>query len=133
MLFSVKTAYRLKHSSQLVPSSVTTGHSSNFFWKGMWNSKVPSSVKFNVWKLCHNILPTRDRLASKRVVLESHICLLCNTADESNVHLGSDYNFTREVLSTDLAFAQVFFITEAISKGMKEWFEYVLLVAIIEE
>lgn len=81
-------------------------------------------MKFSTWKLCHNILPTLDRLVSRRVELESHICPLCNIANETNVHIGGDCSFTRDVLSTDEALAQVCFRMEAADFEFKEWLQF---------
>lgn len=122
-VFSVKTAYGLEFSSQ-GKSYFTSGPTSQKFWKGLWHSKVPSSAKFLVWKLCHNILPTLDRLTSRQVVLESLTYPLCNIANESNVHLGLECCFTRIVLRSNPSLTQVCFTVEADSLGIKDWLGY---------
>lgn len=119
--FTVKLAYRLETSlTEVTHSDPEVRSLVQNFWKAIWSSKVSGSVKFCIWKLCHNILPTLDRLATRRVELESQICPLCNVANETNVHIGSDCSFTRDVLSTDEALAQVCFRIEGADFEFKE-------------
>lgn len=65
-----------------------------------------------------------DRLASRRVELESLVCPLCNIAIETNVHIGCDCCFTREVLCTDQTLSQVCFNTDTDSLGFKDWLQF---------
>lgn len=87
--FPVKSAYRLELSSIQVTNSEPIRSNVSVFGRGFCIPRfLASSVKFCIWKLCHNILPTLDQLASRWVVLESQACPLCNVADETNIHLG---------------------------------------------
>ncbi|GAA0149715.1 hypothetical protein LIER_43070 [Lithospermum erythrorhizon] len=55
-------------------------------WKSVWSLKVPPWVKIFLWKAYHNILPTKDRLQRKGVMMESS-CVFCNNEREELVHL----------------------------------------------
>lgn len=123
-VFSVKSVYCLENSLSQVPQGPSDIRQSHSFWKAIWSSKILGSTKFCTWKLCHNILPTLDRLASRRVELESLVCSLCNSAIETNVHIRCDCCFTREVLCTDQARSQVCFNTDIDSLGFKDWLQF---------
>ncbi|XP_062021026.1 uncharacterized protein LOC133737505 [Rosa rugosa] len=99
-MFTVKSAYRsafTRTSSQLSPAVVANQR----VWKKIWHAKMPSSAKVTAWKICHNILPTMDRLAAKNVVLDSQVCVLCNSEPETIIHLCRNCPFSRAVLRTN--------------------------------
>ncbi|GAA0143827.1 hypothetical protein LIER_04420 [Lithospermum erythrorhizon] len=54
-------------------------------WQKIWNIKVPPRVKTFLWKCLHNILPTRDRLRRRGILVESS-CVFCNNAAENILH-----------------------------------------------
>ncbi|XP_062021164.1 uncharacterized protein LOC133737669 [Rosa rugosa] len=70
--FTVKSAYRqdFSMSNSRSPFQVSVGVN---FWKKIWKVVIPNSAKVHIWRVCHNILPSLERLASKRVVLETQI------------------------------------------------------------
>ncbi|XP_040363828.1 uncharacterized protein LOC112169513 [Rosa chinensis] len=97
-MFTVKSAYHSAFSrkaSTLPPSVVANQR----VWKKIWNAKMPSSAKVTAWKICHNILPTMDRLDSRHVELESQVCVLCNVETETIIHICRNCTFTRDVLA----------------------------------
>ncbi|XP_062014109.1 uncharacterized protein LOC133730559 [Rosa rugosa] len=102
-MFTVKSAYRHAFSKNASTLSLSVV-SNQRVWKNIWHAKIPSTAKVNAWRICHNILPTLDRLPSKNVILESQSCVFCNEV-ETIIHLTRDCAFTREVLSTNLQIA----------------------------
>jgi hypothetical protein len=52
----------------------------------IWNSLAPKKVYFFAWLALHNRLSTRDRLASKGIILEATCPFGCNT-EENIAHL----------------------------------------------
>lgn len=46
-------------------------------WNCMWKLRIPNAVRMFLWKACSNILPTKDNLKRRRVVLDDH-CFICN-------------------------------------------------------
>jgi hypothetical protein len=48
---------------------------------------VPNPVKMFTWKACHNILPTKDSLRKRYIILDPSI-LFCLSAKEIVRHVG---------------------------------------------
>jgi hypothetical protein len=55
-------------------------------WRSIWNLKVPNAVKMFMWKVCHNILPTKVNLARRGVNCNS-MCPICKREEETIVHM----------------------------------------------
>lgn len=55
-------------------------------WHAIWNLKVPNVEKNFLWKACHDILPTRVNLKTKKIV-EDPSCPLCGREQETTVHI----------------------------------------------
>jgi hypothetical protein len=47
---------------------------------------VPNNVKMFIWRVCHNLLPTKLNLFKKRVI-DSPLCPICNQVKESVEHI----------------------------------------------
>jgi hypothetical protein len=45
-------------------------------WKTLWALKILTVLKLFVWKLCHNLLPTKAKLFSKKII-QDPFCPLC--------------------------------------------------------
>lgn len=59
-------------------------------WDGYYvlsNKFVPQKVLFLFWASLHHSLPTRSMLQHRRVVVQSNLCLFCNTEVETLEHL----------------------------------------------
>jgi hypothetical protein len=61
--YSVRSAYRLC-TDVLTDSS---HHHWDGFWQGIWRLKVPPKIKNLIWRMCRNVIPTRQRLQDKGV------------------------------------------------------------------
>lgn len=55
-------------------------------WSFIWNLKIPPRAKIFIWQVCSNIVPTADRLRTKKVDCPS-ICQVCNAAEETILHI----------------------------------------------
>lgn len=119
-IFSVKTAYRYSfhHSQVHQPFDLTVGVA---FWKKIWKVNIPNGAKVNIWRVCHNILPTLEKLQSKHVPLESVICLLCAHETESPIHLCRDCPFTRQVIQSNNILSQVCLNPASLHLNLWEW------------
>ncbi|XP_062014320.1 uncharacterized protein LOC133730820 [Rosa rugosa] len=119
--FTVKTAYRFSFSmsSSRKPFDLSVGVK---FWKKLWQVNIPSSAKVHIWRVCHDILPSLERLASKRVDLESMLCPLCSLAVESTLHLCRACSFTRQLLQINAVVSQVCYNPHFAHHNLLEWF-----------
>ena len=86
-IFTVKTAYqvalRLKERSQIEHSRAISDRA---IWKNIWALKVPPKVRMFVWRACYNILPTRENLHRRKVMVDPQ-CEICCQKSESVGHI----------------------------------------------
>ena len=54
-------------------------------WKKLWKVRVPNKMKVFAWRACHEILPTRVKLA-KRNIIRENLCLCCQRVPETVIH-----------------------------------------------
>ncbi|XP_075665254.1 uncharacterized protein LOC142634893 [Castanea sativa] len=55
-------------------------------WPKLWKYKVPNKIKAIGWRICQNILPTRENLFHRKVV-EDRGCEACKQEVESIIHV----------------------------------------------
>ncbi|KAJ1438418.1 Reverse transcriptase zinc-binding domain [Sesbania bispinosa] len=72
------------------------GEPSDVSWNWLWQLKAPENIRFFIWQVCHNSLPTRDILAHRGVPL-SATCPLCNSSEEMIIHCLRDCAKAKEV------------------------------------
>lgn len=56
------------------------------WWRRMWNLKVPLRVRHFIWRAVRNILPIKDQLLTKRVLV-IEFCPVCNESKDTVYHL----------------------------------------------
>ncbi|KAJ1417605.1 Reverse transcriptase zinc-binding domain [Sesbania bispinosa] len=54
-------------------------------WTWIWKAKAPENIKFMIWLICHNSLPTRSTLTQRGLPLDAS-CPWCNAAEETIAH-----------------------------------------------
>lgn len=118
-VFSTKTAYWVARDFVLGDILSSTSHGDPYaaLWKALWNAQVPGKVSICLWRACHNLLPTRERLLTKGYTGDLH-CLLCSHQLESAGHLFCDCPTARTILSGAPFSLQVPFTP---SFNFKEW------------
>ncbi|GAA0160282.1 hypothetical protein LIER_16869 [Lithospermum erythrorhizon] len=87
------------------------GDSNDLCWKSVWPLKVPPRIKICLWKACHNILPTKDRLRRRGIMVESS-CKFCKEDRETLVHISVSCSYTNKFW-----FASPW----CLSTGVREW------------
>ncbi|CAN0886231.1 Putative ribonuclease H protein At1g65750 [Linum grandiflorum] len=88
--YTVKTAYRL-YTEHIVDRSNLHNIGE---WSSLWQLAVPPKVKQFGWRLGHDIIPTRDRLRRRRVLIAG-TCGVCGGDYETAWHLFLDCNVVR--------------------------------------
>jgi hypothetical protein len=86
-LFSVRSAYFLQQ--ERVARGRPEMSSRSFykgFWKDLWALPVPNSEKNFLWRATHEILPTRENLA-RRKIIDDDSYPLCGLEQESAFHI----------------------------------------------
>ena len=78
--FTVKSTYQATCHLPVAPSAPTSN------WKQHWNMKAPEKTKMFLWRMCVNVLPTRENI-KMRMSLNDDSCLLCSEFPEDLIHL----------------------------------------------
>lgn len=86
-LFSVRSAYQLEKEQEA--ASKAEGSSQvrhRDVWRSIWRQKITNAEKHFLWRACHEILPTKANLCSRKVTMDS-CCPVCERADETTYHV----------------------------------------------
>ncbi|XP_028095770.1 uncharacterized protein LOC114293006 [Camellia sinensis] len=87
MMASSGSSRHMPLSSFQVPSS---------FWKQIWRLKVPPKICHFWWRVCRNVLASRENLF-RRKCASSSMCPLCHTASETVEHILFGCDWVRPV------------------------------------
>ena len=90
--YSIKSGANLLQGYGLHPPS-----KSPCCW--IWGVDVPPKIRFFLWKICQNGLPTKKRLESSHVFLPLE-CVFCNFHAETDHHLFLDCPFGQDVVES---------------------------------
>ena len=75
------------HSHNTIPQEV---------WNLIWKVKIPPKIGIFVWKVMHDSIPTFLNLCNRGINVHSR-CPLCNSEDESTIHLFLYWPFARAI------------------------------------
>lgn len=79
--YSVKRGYHIARQQsigQIAHSAIP--------WEKLWNLNIPNKVKVFGWRCLSGILPTRDNLIKKQVLVEQE-CPFCRQQGETTNHI----------------------------------------------
>ena len=88
-IYTVKSGYRLAIDLEGCKGERLPGE-----WATLWKLQVPPKVKAFLWRACQNILPTRAKLAQKRIEVPTE-CVMCRSGTEDLFYVFLDCNFSR--------------------------------------
>ncbi|KAL0008254.1 hypothetical protein SO802_009756 [Lithocarpus litseifolius] len=84
--YSVKMGYQLLCEAENSSAASSSDSSKQaFFWKCIWKLHIPNKIKFFLWRVCSNALPTMENL-KRRKILEDAKCKACLVAQENTLH-----------------------------------------------
>ena len=87
-LFSIRSAYKL--AIEIRPDaqvgSGSDGSHLRRFWRSIWSCNIPHKICHFAWRACRDMLPTKENLARRKVLLDS-CCDECKLAEETSGHL----------------------------------------------
>jgi len=85
--YSVKNGYHFEMNRRAqARGESSTSQDNKDLWQAIWWLRVPEVLKGFVWKLCHNILPTKSALFKKSVV-QDPLCPVCSACSEDVWHV----------------------------------------------
>lgn len=86
-LFLVRSAYHLEMTRRVQEFGECSKTKENHdFWKAIWNLQAPAVLKNFVWKICNNLLPTKENLFRKHIVHDP-LCPFCLVNTETTCHI----------------------------------------------
>ncbi|KAL4279023.1 hypothetical protein GQ457_03G030420 [Hibiscus cannabinus] len=99
-VYSVQSGYWFlneKKEHNLEPSTSNDLTENKTLWKSIWGLKVPSKIRSFLWKMCHNIVPTKSILVGRfhGTFCASDCCPRCGDKVESIGHLAFFCPFAR--------------------------------------
>jgi hypothetical protein len=86
-IFSVRSAYHMQ--MEMVSrneGACSESEKQNRIWKRIWSLSVPNSEKNFLWRACNNILPTKENLCRRKIIMDS-LCMFCGMEVESGFHI----------------------------------------------
>ncbi|GFZ17289.1 hypothetical protein Acr_26g0005590 [Actinidia rufa] len=98
--FTLNSAYYLDLVSvneELQTGSSGDGRKVDWFWKMLWQLKIPTKIKVFAWKCCLEILPVKAQLMKKKVSVNGHECEVCGGGLESVRHCFQECDFAEIV------------------------------------
>jgi hypothetical protein len=105
-VFSVRSAYHMQKEKEMVQ---TTGGSrcahKSSIWTNIWQLNLPNVEKVFLWRTCHEILPTRDNLCIRKIIMDPK-CPICEREVETSHHALWNCPAARDVWSGGEIFFQ---------------------------
>ncbi|XP_023913698.1 uncharacterized protein LOC112025278 [Quercus suber] len=85
--YDAEAIYRIPLSRRYVPNVMFWLHNKNRreVWVRVWKLHIPTKIKVFVWRACHNILPTFEKLR-QRLIIEDDLCPICKRVPETILH-----------------------------------------------
>lgn len=113
-------------------------HNSKKDWsKIIWNSAIPPSKSFHVWRMIHNKMPTYDNLQRKGLSFPS-MCSLCGMQSETSHHLFLQcsfsltlWNWLTNIINMNINLTSVLTILDTCKRGWSPQRKLVIIAAII--
>ena len=84
---SIKSAYHLaKEMQERTKAGCSREVANSEVWKLLWNLKVPNTEKHFIWRACNDILPTRENLHRRKIIMDP-LCPICGLEVETTLHI----------------------------------------------
>lgn len=99
--YSVKSGYNrvcAKADDPDLNRATTSYQPPRSLWNRLWAIPIPPKIKFFLWSICQNTLPTKENLYKRRI-LPDPLCPLCLKCPETTEHLFFLCKKTRHIWS----------------------------------
>ncbi|XP_058776247.1 uncharacterized protein LOC131650559 [Vicia villosa] len=93
-VYSVKSAYHVLNRERV--ANILGPSVSSSIWRKIWKVPLPSKIRYFLWRLAKDILPTRSNLQRKGILLEN-LCPFCSSCSEDVGHLFLHCDFAKRV------------------------------------
>ncbi|XP_040945782.1 uncharacterized protein [Gossypium hirsutum] len=84
--FSVRSAYKLLHGSNLDPNDLLLQTETKTFYNKLWKLHIPTKIQMTIWRISWDFIPSFVNLKIKRVVINT-LCPRCGSAEENSWHI----------------------------------------------
>jgi ribonuclease HI len=86
-VFSVRSAYHIQNDRDLAArAGGSSGESKKKIWSIIWQLDIKSVEKNFLWRACHDSLPTKANLCSRKIISDP-MCPICEQVLESAYHI----------------------------------------------
>lgn len=92
-IFSVKSVHKVSFSQS------NGDVQPKVHWKKLWKARFPERLKMLIWRIGINAIPTRANL-QRRLQHVDLTCILCNSGNETSIHLFFECHFARTLWSS---------------------------------
>jgi ribonuclease HI len=89
--YTARDGYYWLNRNSFTADTTNTGS-----WSWIWQTPAPEKIKFFLWTVVHNSLPTCDML-THRGILQSNLCPRCNNHVETTLHCLRDCDFNQSI------------------------------------
>ena len=97
--FSVKSAYYVAKAIEARErASTSAGTQTSEVWRRIWKLQLPNAEKNLLWRACHDILPTQEKLHRRKISMDP-LCPPCGLLAETSFHALWDCPSARDVWS----------------------------------
>jgi hypothetical protein len=86
-IFTIRSAYHMEKDREVAnkPEGSLRARNSGL-WRSIWQQQLPNAEKHFLWRVCHEILPTKVSLYLRKVTMDSS-CPICEKEDETVFHV----------------------------------------------
>lgn len=86
-MFTVRSAYPFEKARILgEKGECSSAFQCSGIWKKLWKMRVPRVVKNFLWRVCNNLLPTKENICRK-VIVNDPMCPICSAQLETIRHI----------------------------------------------
>ncbi|XP_040956169.1 uncharacterized protein [Gossypium hirsutum] len=84
--FSVRSAYKLLHGTNLDPTDLSLQTKTKTFYNKLWKLHIPTKIKMTIWRISWDYIPSFVNLKIRKVVLNT-LCPRCGCFEENSWHI----------------------------------------------
>lgn len=123
-VFSVKSAYHLASNLALAQeASPSIAKRQSPKWRSFWKLKTIPKVKFCVWRIIHDTLPTKMNIIKKRINTNP-ICLFCRNHEEDASQLFWNCKMTKKIWKNHISLTKGLFALDRNSWKPKTYWQW---------
>lgn len=94
-VYSTKSAYQFLSKQHIHHKPGPSVAANNLMWKKLWRTLIQEKIKNFMWRLLMNILPTRQNLGKKGIIVDLS-CPFCQSCTQNINHIFIECVFAKK-------------------------------------